>query len=50
MPKLWKKRYFFEKKSICVKKNYFIGMVTKEEDFILFSEPGSYADYKAKLG
>ena len=27
-----------------------IGMVTKEGDFILLSQPGSYADYKAKLG
>jgi len=27
-----------------------IGMVSKEGDFILFSEPGKYADYKAKLG
>jgi carboxynorspermidine decarboxylase len=27
-----------------------IGMVTKEEDFILLAEPGKYEDYKAKLG
>jgi len=27
-----------------------IGMVTKEGDFVLFSEPGKYEDYKAKLG
>jgi carboxynorspermidine decarboxylase len=27
-----------------------IGMVTKEGDFILLTEPGKYADYKAKLG
>ncbi|MCL1850687.1 MAG: carboxynorspermidine decarboxylase [Bacteroidetes bacterium] len=27
-----------------------IGMVTKEGDFILLSEPGRYEDYKAKLG
>jgi len=27
-----------------------IGMVTKESDFILLSEPGKYEDYKAKLG
>jgi carboxynorspermidine decarboxylase len=27
-----------------------IGMVTKEGDFILLSEPGKYEDYKAKLG
>jgi len=27
-----------------------IGMVTKEGEFVLFSEPGRYADYKNKLG
>jgi len=27
-----------------------IGMVTKEDDFILLAEPGKYADYRAKLG
>jgi len=27
-----------------------IGMVSKEGEFILFTEPGNYADYKAKLG
>jgi hypothetical protein len=27
-----------------------IGMVTHEGDFVLFAEPGKYADYKAKLG
>jgi len=27
-----------------------IGMITKEEDFVLLAEPGKYADYKAKLG
>ena len=27
-----------------------IGMVTKDGDFILWTEPGNYADYKAKLG
>ncbi|MDL2313277.1 carboxynorspermidine decarboxylase, partial [Bacteroidales bacterium OttesenSCG-928-B11] len=27
-----------------------IGMVTKENEFILFSKPGQYEDYKGKLG
>jgi carboxynorspermidine decarboxylase len=27
-----------------------IGMVTKEGDFVLLSEPGKYEDYKGKLG
>ena len=27
-----------------------IGMVSQDGDFVLFSEPGKYADYKAKLG